>query len=63
MANGQFISLDVLSIRLGIPRAWLKSEADASRIPHLVIGRRRFFDPEAVRRTLAERSERVVTAQ
>jgi hypothetical protein len=54
--NG-FHSLDSLAATLGLPRAWLKREAVACRIPSLLIGGRRKFDAAAVRAALAEQAE------
>lgn len=47
------VSLSELSERTGLPVAWLKREAEAGRVPCIRAGRRRFFDPEAVRKSLA----------
>lgn len=41
---------------LGVPVGWLKSEADAGRIPHLKAGRSYLFNPEAVEAVLAKRA-------
>lgn len=51
-----FISLRVAAARLGVPAAWLKSEAEANRIPHLRAGRRILVNVRAVRAALIERS-------
>ena len=45
-----------LARRLNLPKSWLENEAREGRIPCLVVGRRRLFNPEAVERTLAERA-------
>ncbi|MCC5822629.1 MAG: helix-turn-helix domain-containing protein [Phycisphaerales bacterium] len=52
----QFLPIGPTSHRLGVPRAWLRREADAGRIPCLMVGRRRMFNLEAVRETLEHRS-------
>ncbi len=52
-----FISLQRLAQRLGLPAAWLKSEAEAGRIPSLRAGRRLVFNSEAVEQTLIERAK------
>jgi hypothetical protein len=49
-------SLTGLSIRLRLPRKWLRAEALASRIPCLKIGRKLLFNPGAVEKALAERA-------
>lgn len=47
--NGTLVNLGGLATELGLPRAWLKDEAEADRIPYLRVGRRLRFDFEAVR--------------
>lgn len=42
--------------RYGLSATWFKAEALAGRIPHFVVGRRIFFDPEAVECALLERA-------
>lgn len=61
--DAQYTTLKRLAGALGIPEAWLRAEAEAGRIPSLDIGRRRLFDPEAVRAALAERSRQGVTCE
>ena len=53
-----FISLHQMSQRVGLPAAWLKSEAESGRIPCLHAGRRLMFNPEAVERILIDRARR-----
>lgn len=50
------VPIEVLARRLGLSRRWLHREAQAERIPSLRAGRRRLFNPEAVRRALAARA-------
>ena len=45
-----------LAKRFGLPAGWFKAEAVAGRLPHLKIGRRFLFNPEAVERVLTERA-------
>lgn len=47
-----FVSLRQTAVRLGVPIAWLKTEAEAGRIPHLKTGRRLLFNPAVVERAL-----------
>jgi len=54
--SNSFLSLDALSVTLGLPRTYLRAEAKAERIPCLRIGRRLLFDADAVRKTLAARA-------
>ena len=49
-------SLEALAAALALPKAWLKHEADAGRIPYLMVGPRRRFDLRAVRDSLAGRA-------
>lgn len=51
-----FIPLHRLAQRLGLPAAWLKTEAEQGRIPSLRAGRRLMFNPEAVEQALLERA-------
>ena len=55
-SNKSFLSLQRTATRLGVPVAWLRGEAQASRLPHLRIGRRMLFNPDAVERALLERA-------
>lgn len=50
-----FIPLRLAAVRLGVPAAWLRVEADAGRIPHLRIGRRLLVNPQTVERVLLGR--------
>ena len=50
------IALIGLAALLRLPRAWLRAEALAGRIPCLRVGRRLLFDPDAVRAALARRA-------
>ena len=54
--SSTYISLDALGGALGVPRSWLKAEADANRIPCLRVNRRRLFNLAAVRGALDERA-------
>jgi len=60
MDEPRFIPLDALAETLKLPRRWLRTEADANRIPHLRIGNRRLFDVRQVRDALARIAERGV---
>ena len=42
--------------RLRVSVKWLKSEADAGRIPHIRADKTYLFDPQAVEQVLAERA-------
>lgn len=44
-----------LAERTGLPVAWLKREADEGRLPCIRVGRRRYFDAEAVEQALLKR--------
>ena len=54
--ENKFQSIGMVSKHFGVPRAWLKREADAGRLPCLRVGRRRMFAPEAVRVELERRA-------
>ena len=50
------LPLGPMARRLRVPVAWLRAEAEAGRVPHLTAGARLLFDPDAVKRVLAERA-------
>ena len=50
------LPLNRMARRLRVTTAWLKSEADAGRVPCLRADTRYLFAPEAVERVLAERA-------
>lgn len=50
------ITLGELSRLLRLPKAWLRSEAKAKRIPCLDVGRRPYFCFEAVKECLTRRA-------
>lgn len=54
-----FEPLQVAAMKLGVPAAWLKSEAEAARVPCLRAGRRLLFNVEQVERALLEHAEGV----
>ena len=58
MSSQGFVSLDVTSTQLGLPRDWLREQADAGSIPCLQVRGRRFFDVGAVRDALLNQLER-----
>lgn len=51
-----FVTASKLSAICGLSETWLRDEANAGRIPHLKIGKRVMFNPDAVERALIERS-------
>lgn len=51
-----YYSLEALAAALALPKGWLRDEADAGRIPCLMVGTRRRFDLQAVRDALAKRA-------
>jgi hypothetical protein len=52
------VNLVVLSRTLRLPLRWLKSEAEAGRIPSLKAGNVLLFNIDAVRKVLAERASK-----
>ncbi len=56
--DSKLVGLDALSDITGLPREWLRREADAGRIPCIRAGRRRMFDPPAVLKVLTDRARR-----
>lgn len=53
--DAKYISLTELARATRLPIAWLRREADASRLPCIRAGRIRKFNLPAVLRALAER--------
>jgi hypothetical protein len=53
-----FLPLRRAAVRLGVPAAWLRAEADAGRVPCLRVGRRLLVSPQAVERVLLDRAQR-----
>ena len=52
MSYVKYVSLAELSRRFSLPRQWLKSEADAGRIPCVKVANRFKFRPDAVEEAL-----------
>lgn len=56
MTGPIYVKLLEISEILGLPAQWIKYQSERKKIPHLFIGRSRYFDVEAVRATLADPS-------
>jgi hypothetical protein len=56
MTDTPLCNLYALARKLGLSAAWLKTEANAGRIPCLKVGRRLRFNPAAVERVLSTRA-------
>jgi len=54
----ELLSLHRAARRIGVTSRWLRSEADAGRIPCLRADGRYLYDIEAVKKALAVRAER-----
>lgn len=54
--HAPLLSLNRMARRLRVTIAWLRTEADAGRVPCLRAGTRYLFAPEAVERVLSERA-------
>ena len=50
------LPLSAMARRLRVPPKWLRTEAEAGRLPHLAAGGAILFDPETVERLLLERA-------
>ena len=50
----RFLPLDALASALGLPRNWLRAQAEAGVIPCIRIGTRCLFDVESVRARIVE---------
>jgi hypothetical protein len=49
------LHLGAMARRLRVPAKWLRSEAEAGRVPHLRAGSALLFDPEVVERIVFDR--------
>jgi len=58
-----FVAVQHAAIRLGVPAAWLKAEAEAGRVPSLRAGRRILVNLEIVKDALLQRASGVVRAE
>lgn len=54
----KLITIKELTEQTGLPVAWIKREADEGRLPCIHVGRRRYFDAEAVEAALIERQNK-----
>ncbi len=54
--HAPLLPLSRMARKLRVTVAWLRSEADAGRVPCLKAGNRYLFAPEAVERMLVERA-------
>lgn len=59
----QLLNLVTMARVLGVPKSWLKDEADAGRVPCLRAGDRYLFAPDAVERVLADRARATETTE
>jgi len=50
--NKQLLTTRGIARHFGLPVAWVVTEADAGRLPHLKVGRRRLFSTVAVHQAL-----------
>jgi excisionase family DNA binding protein len=55
--TNEYISLDELSVRLRLPRRFLRQEVNAGRIPYLRVGGRLRFEAAAVGEALRRQAE------
>ena len=54
----RLLTAGAMARRLRVRAAWLRSEAEAGRIPHIRAEDQYLFDPDAVDRVLVERAQR-----
>jgi excisionase family DNA binding protein len=52
-----FEPVKIAASRIGIPASWLKSEAEAGRLPAIRVGKRLLFNVEQVERALLAKAE------
>lgn len=53
-----FLPVRQAAVRLGVPAAWLRAEANAGRVPHLRAGRRVLVNPRVVEQVLMDRARK-----
>ena len=53
----KLLPIGPMARRLRVSVRWLRSEAEAGRLPHVKAERQYLFDPEAVERVLLERAQ------
>ena len=56
METTNLLTIRMLAQRLKLPATWLRTEAQAGRIPYLKAGQRMLFNAEAVERVLLDRA-------
>ena len=54
--ESQFVMVAVAAVRLGVPAAWLKREAETGRVPSIRAGRSILVNPESVKAALLARA-------
>ena len=52
----RLLVLGAMARRLGVEPRWLRTEAEAGRLPHVKAGRTLLFNPAIVERLLVERA-------
>ena len=53
----KLLPIGPMARRLRVPVKWLRTEAEAGRVPHVKAERVYLFDPDAVERVLIERAQ------
>ena len=56
METNSLYTVRELATKLRLPVGWLKTEAQASRLPHLKVGRKLWFNLSAVEEALSKRA-------
>ena len=54
----KLLTASAMARRLGVRTSWLRSEAEADRLPHVRAGDQYLFDPDAVEGVLVDRARR-----
>lgn len=58
----ELLTLGRMARRLGVTQQWLRTEADAGRVPVLLAGTRYLFSPPAVADSLAAQAAQPIRA-
>jgi hypothetical protein len=57
--EAKFMSVEAMAVRLNLPETWLRGEAQAGRLPSLLIDKRLHFPVAEVEAELLARARRV----
>ncbi len=59
MEEQTLLPLGIVALPLGVPRSWLRDEAEAGRVPCLKAGKRILFDVQLTEQLLLDRARKI----